>query len=827
MSRLRVPIPRRNFGLFGLFMGWLLLSAIAVANDVAASGAAQNVVYVNLPASIDGRVVGNLNVGVTGTALYTVDRQSWIDFANGHFDADVIASIAQAADDQAIPVVAFIEEFIDIFFDPATLEIKIDLAESRRRTRQVSLRPQDVDYANLSEYELPGRSAYVNVNLQQDYRWDDSLSSDQRQSTLVNVDGSVEIFGSPRLVLEGGVSRYSAAGIDDGWQRSEVRLVHDDMQRAVRYSLGDVFYRATEFQVSPPLLGLSVERAYAEIQPHRNITPTGTRSFTVTQRSTVEIYVNDLYQDTLYLEPGRYDLSDFAINAGVNDVALVVTDASGEQRRIEFSLFSDPALLTKGLSEFSFNAGYQRGTTDLGGIGYDYDAPAFSGFYRYGVTDYLTLGANFQGTELQQIAGAEISLATPLGSLATNVSTSELQSVGRGTVASLRWSYDFFAGGARSHQLDVVAVARDDLYTYLGQEVPGLQNKSELRARYSAPGPFDSYISASARHAETFDEAAPVDKVYSFNITRRFGPFNVSLRLEQEISETEEARALVRLSAPLGQRQLVSTQWDSFDETGELLLGRSPNGTVGDFSGGLALRSGVDTYRADLETFYQGNRFQLGMDHSYVHFTDVDLEPDQLSTLRLGSSLAYADGSIGLGRPITDSFVMVRRHESLDSSRILVDERQDGYAAVADNFGPAVVPTVGSYMMRRVRWEAETPPFGYDMGDIEGNAFPFYRSGLVYTAGSEASITAIGEILDTNGNAIGMTVGKITATDEREFAPVTTFTNKAGRFVAQGLAPGAYRIVFPDRGGLSVLFRIEEGATGIVELGIIRERISL
>lgn len=813
----------------GLLLGCLLLSfGAGVVSAADEENSVPNLVYVNLPVLIDGRVVGNLKVGVTSTALYSVDRKSWEDFAKGYFDADVIERVARTAGEGSeVPVTSFIEEFIDIFFDPSTLEIKINLADSRRQTHELSLRRKTADYENLANYDLPGRSAYLNVNLQQDYRWNDSLAGQDQLATLVDIDGAVTLFGNPRLVLEGGATRYSAGDVEDGWQRSEVRLIHDDIQRAVRYSLGDVFYRATEFQMAPPLLGLSIERAFAEIQPQRSITPTGSRSFTLTQRSTVEIFVNGLFQNTLRLDPGRYDLSDFAVNAGVNEVSLVITDPSGRQQKIEFSLFSDPSLLTKGLSEFSFNVGYQRGVADFPRIGYDYDAPALSGFYRYGFTDYLTLGANVQGTELQQIAGGELSLATPVGILAANVSASELDGVGRGSAASLRWSYDFSFGGSRPHEIDVVAVAQDDLYTYLGQELPALQNKSELRARYSAPGPFGSYISASARHAESFVESEPADKVYSFNITRRFGFFNFSLRLEQEMSENEEARAIIRLSAPLGERQLVSTQWDTFDETGELVLGRMQRGAVGDFSGGLALRSNVNTNRADLDTFYTGNRFQLGLDHSYTEFNEAGQDPDQLTTLRLGSSLAYADGSVAVGRPIQDSFVMVRRHESLDGSRILVDERQDGYAAVADDFGPAVLPTVGSYVTRRVRWEAESAPFGYDMGDIEGNVFPFYRSGTAYTVGSEASITVVGQVLDTRGAPIGMMVGKISATDGREFSPVTTFTNKVGRFVAQGLAPGAYQIVFPDRGDLSVEFRIEEGAVGMIELGLIRERVSL
>lgn len=820
---------------------WLIAGVLAVVTAASGPAMAQqenellsfevepDLVYINLPVKIDGEIVGSLRTGIADIELSRVDRASWLRIATGHFVPDLIESILQAAPEGQIPVEVFMAHGVGVIFDANMLEVHFELQESHRLTRAVALKPGEVDYSDLSRYDLPANSGYLNFNLEQEYRRGGEVGGAAGQASLANLSGAVQLLENPRLVLEGAALYDSLAGSGGRWSRGEARLVHDDIEHAVRYGLGDIYFRATEFQASPPLLGISIERAFDEIQPLRQVTPTGTRSFAVNQRSIIDVYVNGVFQDTLRLDAGRYNLSDFAFNAGVNDVVLVITDPSGNERRIEFSLFSDPRLLQQGMSEFSFNVGYRRDESLAPSIEYDESAPLVSGFYRLGVSDTLTFGASYQGHSGHHVAGTDLTYSSALGLLSGNLSYSDAGQSGAGTAASMRWSYDFFASGEtqRPHELDLVAVVREGEYLPIGQVLPEQGYRSEYRARYTAPGPWDTFLSGSVRYAQRFAESESPERLINLDINRRFGRTNLALRLEHDPAPDGGARALVRMSMPLGGRQQLSSRWNSFDDASELSWGRFQREVVGDLSGAAALRSDGTTRNADLEAYYVANRFEAGIEHRWSGVERGSEPAVNVTRLRLGSSLAFAGGSVGVGRPIDDSFIMVKRHPSLQGSRVRVDERQDGYSAFATDWGPAVLPRVDSYITRPLRWEAENPPFGYDMGNVEGNSFPFYRSGLVYVAGSAASVTAVGTARDASGNAVAMTMGTIDAVDDREFEPVTTFTNRDGRFVAQSLSPGKYRLSFPGQSGLTLYFEIGDESLGMVELGVLKGAVKI
>nr|WP_010133547.1 fimbria/pilus outer membrane usher protein [Microbulbifer agarilyticus] len=791
---------------------------------------------ISLPASVNGISAGTLLTAIAGSDPVSFDRTQLETFAREHFDPQVVAQIfaldAESNTESDIRIEVLRELGIDVVFDLSRLSLEFNLLDDQRLAQTLAVREYTLDYDALDGVDLPGRSAYLNFSLTPEYRWQDDNQLQKREAMQTEIDGALVLMESPRVILEG-AARYDSAFQDSRWQRGDVRLLHDDISRAIRYSLGDIFYRATDFQSSPQLLGVSVERAYQDIQPLRNITPTGSRTVAVNQRSSVDVYVNGLFQRTLQVDPGRYQLSDFAFNTGVNEVELVITDASGEQRRVNFSLFADPAQLSQGLSEFSVNLGYQRQTSPEGELDYDYDLPLLSGFYRYGISDNLTLGASLQGTRDAQIVGAETTLATPAGIFSSNLSQSDSDVYGRGYASSLRWSFDFFPGKAfgieqfRPHELDVVAVNRSDNFYSLAQGAPTERYGKEWRARYSAPTLFNTYVSASLRYAEPFSASAPEERAASIDFSRRFGALSTTLRIERETGVENDNRMVMRFSLPIGRRSLSSAQWDTQRDLGEVTWGRFARDQVDDWSGGFAVRSELDNYRADADVTYHGNRFIAGADHSFTEFSDPALSSAHVTRGRFATSLAYADGYTAFGRPIEDAFVMVRRHPTLADTRILIDDRDGGATAIADDWGPAIVPRVESYLPRRVLWQAEEPPHGYDVGDIEASALPFYRSGVTYTVGSDASITAMGVALDHRGQPVPMAVGYIYPRDGREFAPVSTFTNRQGRFVAQALAPGAYVLKFPALGDMQIPFNIEETAVGVTELGNVQEQTKL
>jgi outer membrane usher protein len=113
----------------------------------------------------------------------------------------------------------------------------------------------------------------------------------------------------------------------------------------------------------------------------------------------------------------------------------------------------------------------------------------------------------------------------------------------------------------------------------------------------------------------------------------------------------------------------------------------------------------------------------------------------------------------------------------------------------------------------------ELPP-GYSLGTGTFDIIPPYRAGYALQVGSENSISAYGTLLRSDQQPLELTTGVARPHDRRGGAGVTVFTNQAGRFVAEGLAPGIWIIEMAteDR---PTLYRIEvpKGAHGILQAG--------
>ena len=100
------------------------------------------------------------------------------------------------------------------------------------------------------------------------------------------------------------------------------------------------------------------------------------------------------------------------------------------------------------------------------------------------------------------------------------------------------------------------------------------------------------------------------------------------------------------------------------------------------------------------------------------------------------------------------------------------------------------------------------------------STFPGFGSGYRMVVGSDASRTVVGVLSGPDG-PMSLVSGYIEAVDgdqTEETRPV--FTNRSGRFVGDGLAPGRYRILV--RGQPVGEFTIREDQEGVVDVGEIR-----
>lgn len=219
---------------------------------------------------------------------------------------------------------------------------------------------------------------------------------------------------------------------------------------------------------------------------------------------------------------------------------------------------------------------------------------------------------------------------------------------------------------------------------------------------------------------------------------------------------------------------------------------------------------------------YQANRAELGINHNTLYSFNgrsIDL---QRTSLRAGTALVFADGRFALSRPIFNSFAMVQLHESLDGADVYIDPREDFYTAKSGLLGPAVEPNLSAYIPRTLTYDVPEAPIGYDLGASSVRVLPAYRSGYLVTAGSDYSVTAVGTLLDLNGEPVSLLAGRAIELGVSNPQTVSVFTNRTGRFGMTGMRPGRWRIEMPTEPPTLVEIEIREGELGVVRLGDVR-----
>ncbi|PZP40412.1 MAG: hypothetical protein DI585_01095 [Pseudomonas fluorescens] len=266
-------------------------------------------------------------------------------------------------------------------------------------------------------------SAYVNMYAAET-RQKNMSTTNGRQPMRAEADGAINIKGwvaeaqamyiEPRkgrtMTGNMGMPQVTTSAEQTGLTTRNRRLVKDDPTNMLRYQAGELSYPIAGLQRYRPLVGVGMARQF-DLQPYRVTQPGGRTGFTLESTSTVDVYVNGNRLQTLQLPAGTYMLSDFPVVNGANNVELVITDAVGRVQRQSFPIISDGELLDKGLSRYAASAGVPQANSN------DDNGAVFSGLWRYGLTDSLTVGTNFQGDIWQQVMGFEAGTAAPWGML--------------------------------------------------------------------------------------------------------------------------------------------------------------------------------------------------------------------------------------------------------------------------------------------------------------------------------------------------------------------------------------------------------------------------
>ena len=781
----------------------------AVAPTVARLNTSGRVMQIVAPLNDRDNYLGDVEIRVSPEDKVEIAASQVVDILGRLADANDLAGLMGVAQPGVyLPIEKYADYGFAISFDAAALVLRIEIPAAARIRQSIGI--ADLDRSVYGEFAQPATySAYMNLRSSADYvhKGQNTGFAD----TVVTMDGAARFGG---VVLENEGNWRSA---DGEFTRDGTRLVYDDVRGMKRWVAGDLLPQSRGFQGVQDMAGVSVERTYSLLDPQRNITPRGGRSFTLDREATVEAYINGRVARTLRLQPGTYDLNDFPFVQGSNDVELVISDATGRREVLSFSVFIDRTQLAPGLSEYGFYAGV---TSDNVNGRNDYTSDfAASGFYRRGISDNLTAGANFQYADNGGVLGVEAVWGSSLGTVGGDFAVSQLDLGGSGWAANL--SYERLiqsVGGGSSFSTTVEARSRR--FGAPSQTAPDNRYLVNAVAAYNRSFGDSSFIGGQIRYAHArdgFENEATARVSYG----RRLSAAS-NLVVDADWTSggfSDGVGVRFALVTRFGSTGSARAEYDTRNERGRLGYQTSGGRGVGAWSGAGTLEGGSNDLAFNGSAAYAANRADLGIAHNTGYSIVSNDILDQRTSLRGATSIAFADSAFAIGRPVSDSFAIVRPYGGARNVRVEVEPSPDGYYARSSMIGPALYGQLGSYSPRSIIYDAPEAPPGFDIGSGSTRVVAPYRAGYLVNVGSDYGVTAIGRLMSPDGEPLTFLSG--TAIEQGgEGRRVDIFTNRQGTFGASGLKAGLWRIEM--LGGAVYEINIPETPEGIARVGDLR-----
>lgn len=717
---------------------------------------------------------------------------------------------------------------VQLTYDPSTLAVVVVQVDPDQRAVEDLFAPPRNDLNDVT-LQPQNFSAFLNLNVISTHVWE----ATDRPPPTVNFDGAIR-FG--RFVFEGDAQIGERVGLTNSkyrFTRNYARLVFDQPGAYRRWYLGDLDTETRGLQSFVQMGGIGVLRQRRRFNAFRSAVLQADRQLVLQRDSTVRFLRNGTLYREMRLQPGRYDFSSLPLIAGSNDIQIQVTDNSGAVQNLAYQQYLDPIDLEPGDFEYGAYLGPTSRTFDGAP---DYRGPmAFTGFFRKAFFDAPAVGVGLQASkDVQTLTGQTQFVLANGGRVLLDAGASHAKSAGAGFAGGLGYEH-YFDNGATSDTLTL----RGDYFS----------------PRYATLGNVDaintSALTLSAQYTRMFSQKLMVSSNASFIQGRNnYGKtYRVGTTAFYRLDRKWTMRGGVdytRFPGGLGSRNGISfsvgivfqpsylrraeARYESRDNLAEISYNQSNQNLMNSVGfGGVATHEDGQV-RAQGYATYSANRFDAAVSHatfgpSVSRFGEVNA-----TTVRVGTTVAFADGVFGIGRRVNDSFMLFKPYDNLGKRSVVVGQSlaKNDYVARSGAMGPALYNFLGSYVPQSVQYDVEDAPPGYDIGSGVLRVNPPYKSGYIARIGTDAFATAMGTLQMADGNPVSLVGGRVTMLDVGDKdapKPIPFFTNSVGRFAVPSLTPGRRYLVetYGASGTIDKAFEftVPADTDGLVKLGTV------
>lgn len=663
-------------------------------------------------------------------------------------------------------------------------------------------------------------SGYLTARARGRFAWHGDADDPPPREGHVDLESALSVHG---VVIEGGADLDSTS--TELIRRSYSRAIHDDQEHAIRYTAGDFIVPYTGFHDGLALVGFNVARNFA-LQPYSSYRPAGRFEFLLESRALVRIYLNDVLVDSLNLDAGAHDIRNFPLCQGSNDIRLVILEADGTLRELDFSTAVSADLLARGAHQFSYGLGF---IPEAETAAYDWQNPTASLIHRIGVNDTMTLQAYSALNATDQIVGVGQALATRFGNVALDVGVGH--TLGSDLLPGARLRYDVMKVEGTStvvRELNLSVEYRPGelgRFTEFNDETPPMTTTAGFTQ--VLPGRTRVTLDAMHKFGGTVPWEEPTTRVQlglHSNLLRQVSASVLGARLRTSGSPTEW-RVGVAVSSNL--RRTNQSLRGSVDASSLGSLSEVASWTHVTPGAGFGTQSGLvvaktdETQSVSAHSELSTSRGILGVAHELSGQAWRVDPTSQVTEVSAASSIAFADGVWGLSSPIEGSFVVVGRRARMKGQLLEVNPTEERAAARADRLGAAVLPNLTAYSITPLTLDAPNLPIGSELGPDHFYLLPGYKTGTALVVGNQASILIQGVLLRPDGTPAAFITGQVVNLTEPSAAPAVVFTNGSGRFFVEGLEPGRHELVVLPGETSPFEFTLSQDMEGLQAMGTV------
>ncbi|MGH8832115.1 MAG: fimbria/pilus outer membrane usher protein [Polaromonas sp.] len=646
-----------------------------------------------------------------------------------------------------------------------------------------------------------GNSAFFNYAL-------NSSGGDSVSGSRAGFAGELGLrFGDYLFLSDGSTTQ---AGQAANGQRKFVRLMssvtHDDRDNLRRTVIGDFFTPSRDFSNGVNLGGISISKLYG-LNPYLIQFPTQSVSGNVALPSDLEVYLDGQRIRSEKLKPGEFELRDLLAYGGARNVQLVLRDAFGRVQQFSYSFYFSDQPLRQGLHEYSYNLGALR--RDYGTESNHYGPVAFTLFHRYGMSDALTLGLRAEGKRNFSNAGPLATVVLGSAGVVNLALAGSSVDSHRGAAGSMVYNYQ-----AKSWSLGF-SLRRDwGEYATLGDPptITNRKHESSVVTSYYLPGRGTVSLSHSALSTRDAMAAFSATPIQPFNVSplenRRVTALSysvplvsgrVSLTASLSHIKDKESRneAFVGLIFFLDKDYSAAANYRGNKDNHTESLQLTKNQPIGEGLGYVLSADRATSPTAESLQFKSNIQYNapaaiLRAEYGRRHDGGQTANDYRVS---VAGGLAYVDGEVALGRPVTESFGIVKVGE-LPGVAIAVNGQPIGKTNAQ---GKVFVPTLTPYFDNDVSISPESVPIEYSIPSTVQRVSPSLRSGAVIDFGVTKIQAFSGKLKSQQAGAMKpVEFQEISFSADGKMQRMQT--GRGGEFYIENRKPGTYTATVPLEG---------------------------